>query len=87
MGAGRWIGKSGSKIFWVYDLLRVLQTSTHSVDPKRPYSSPPQLHRTIDRRGLHPKKKRKKILQTIFIEKKTYIWAIQEQIVAYNIKK
>ena len=26
------------------------------------------------------------MLQTIFIEKKTYIWAIQEQIVAYNIK-
>ena len=37
-----------------------LQTSTHSVDPRRPYSSPPQLQRTIDRRGLHPEKKKKK---------------------------
>ena len=31
-----------------------IQTSTHSVDPKRPYSSPPQLQRTMDLRGLHP---------------------------------
>ena len=32
----------------------VLQTSTHSDDPNIPYSSPPQLQRTMDRRGLHP---------------------------------
>lgn len=33
--------------------LNVYFTSTHSVEPIRPYSSAPQLQKRIERRGLH----------------------------------